>query len=284
MATANELDPRIHPWRPEIAAKSLEGVVTAARFVEGETANLCIGQAGLFKDPRPDAEQVSELRFGERFCIYDRIEGYAWGQCGTDEYVGWVAETALVVGEVEITHLVRAQYSHIYAVPNIRSQIVELLPIGARLAVEREQEGYAVLLGGRGLVPAQHLLKRVAPVADWVAIAEQFLGAPYLWGGKTARGIDCSGLVQVALEFSGLEAPRDTDLQAMALGHAVARSAELQRGDIVFWQGHVGIMLDGTYLLHANAHHMMVAAEPLEVAEKRISANEYGPITVIKRL
>lgn len=277
-------DRRITPWRDDLAAAQLEGKVEAARFVEGVEFSLCAGQSALFDGPRPDAQQVTTLRFGERFTVYDRMEGYAWGQCLTDGYVGWVAEAALLDILHTPTHRISALASHIYNGPKVQAQIVDRLPMGARLAIEGERDGYAILAGAQGLVPLQHIAPLQFKADDWVAVAEMFLGTPYQWGGKTVTGIDCSGLVQVALEAGGINAPRDTDMQRVALGQEVDIDGMLKRGDIVFWKGHVGIMLDEQRLLHANAHHMMAAIEPVEQARARIAAGEYGPVTAVKRL
>lgn len=283
-APINALDKRITPWRPELAAAHLEGKVEAAQFVEGDVFSVCLGQSALMDAPRPDAQQVTTLRYGEHFCVYDRLEGYAWGQCLSDNYVGWVAEVALIQIVPTPTHQVCALASHIYNGPKVQAQIVDSLPMGARLAITGQRDSYAILANGQGLVPTQHVRPLEEPAADWVAVAEMFLGSPYQWGGKTSTGIDCSGLVQVALEAANINAPRDTDMQREALGHDVPLEGPYRRGDIVFWQGHVGIMLDETRLLHANAHHMMVAVELLAAARARIAAGEYGPVSAVKRL
>lgn len=281
---ANAFDKRITPWRRDLAAAHLKGKVEATRFAEGEELAVCVGHAPLFDAPRPDAQQVTTLRFGERFVVYDRVEGYAWGQCQTDDYVGWVAEVALMQMAAEPTHRITALASHIYTWPKVQAQITEHLPIGARLAVEGERDGYVVLAGAQGLVPAQHVSAMDVRLEDWVNVAELFLSIPYQWGGKTVAGIDCSGLVQVALEAAGMNVPRDTDMQQATIGKDISVDAPLQRGDLVFWKGHVGIMLDGARLLHANTHHMKVAVEPLAEARTRIAAGEYGPVTSVKRL
>ena len=167
------------------------------------------------------------------------------------------------------TQKVRALRTFAFAGPDIKQPPLAALPLGAEVAVTGEAEDknarYA-LISPAGAVVVQHLAPLDAVVPDWVAVAEMFLGTPYLWGGKTSLGIDCSGLVQVALREAGIAAPRDTDVQEAALGKALALGSglpALRRGDLVFWKGHVGIMRDAENLLHANAHHMAVAVEPL---------------------
>jgi cell wall-associated NlpC family hydrolase len=152
------------------------------------------------------------------------------------------------------------------------------LPMGARLAVARQDDRFAVTASGWHL-PAAHLTPLAATQPDFVAVAEQFLGSPYLWGGKTSLGLDCSALVQVALQATGLACPRDSDMQEQALGSRLAFD-DLRRGDLVFWKGHVAIVRDGTTLIHANAHHMAVAIEPVTEAVARIKAAGSEPSSV----
>jgi len=154
----------------------------------------------------------------------------------------------------------------------------ELLPMNAAVPVLDSSGDYVRIAEGGYL----HQLHLAAAEKDFVAVAEHFLGVPYVWGGKTAAGLDCSGLIQTALQAVGKAAPRDTDMMEKALGDAVSLSG-LRRSDLVFWKGHMGVMLDETRLLHANAFHMAVAIEPLAEAIARIE-KVAGPVTSIKRL
>ncbi len=264
-------DPRITPARADLAAKHLEGKVQAARYVEGRVYEVIEPQAPLRREPRPDAPLDTEAIKGERVTIYDANgEGWAWGQLAADGYVGWLPDNALVRAGAAPTHKVTALRTLVFPGPSIKLPPLEALPLGARLAIARIEGRLAVTPSGAYL-PATHIAPIDQNEMDFVAVAERFLGAPYLWGGKTALGLDCSGLVQVALTSCGVICPRDSDMQEAALGTAVsADPSALERGDLIFWKGHVAIVRDQINLLHANAFHMAVAVEPIVDAVTRI--------------
>jgi len=264
-------DPRVTPARADLAAKHLEGKVTAARFVEGRVYEVIEPQAPLRREPRPDAPLETEALKGERVTIYDANgEGWAWGQLAADGYVGWLPDNALALPGAAPTHKVTALRTLAFPGPSIKLPPLEALPLGARLAIARIEDRMAVTQSG-AYVPAAHLAPLDRNETDFVTVAERFLGAPYLWGGKTALGLDCSGLVQVALTACGVSCPRDSDMQEAALGAAVsADPSTLKRGDLIFWKGHVAIVRSPDSLLHANAHHMAVAIEPIADAVMRI--------------
>jgi cell wall-associated NlpC family hydrolase len=265
-------DPRLTPARPDLAAKALEGKVVAARYVEGRVYEVIEPQAPLRGEPRPDAPLSTEALKGERVTVYDQnAEGWSWGQLASDDYVGWLPTNALAPPGPPPTHKVAALRTFAFAAPSIKTPPIEALPFGARLAIGRTEGGFAVTPAG-AFVPAVHLVAVDAEEPDFVAVAERFLGVPYLWGGKTALGLDCSGLVQVALAACGRRCPRDSDMQEESLGTAVAAAnlAALERGDLVFWKGHVAIARDRATFIHANAFHMAVAVEPVAAALARI--------------
>jgi cell wall-associated NlpC family hydrolase len=268
-------DDRVTPARPDLAAKHLEGQVEAARFVEGTPQEVIEPQAPLRQTPLPDAPLLTEALMGERVTIYETtVEGWAWGQLEADHYVGWLPANALAAPRMAPTHRVAALRTLVFPGPSIKLPPIASLPFGACVAVMRNQDMFAVTAAG-GYVPVQHLAAVDSTESDFVAIAERFVGTPYLWGGKTSLGLDCSGLVQVALTACGIACPRDTDMQEHALGEALAPTADfsnLRRGDLVFWQGHVAIARDATTLLHASASHMAVAIEPIADAISRIRA------------
>lgn len=275
-------DPRLTPARADIAAAHLKGKVEAGRFVEGVEHQAVVGAAAVRKTPTPDGRLETQLLFGETFIVFDRAQGFAWGQSGHDQYVGYVAEGDLAAPAVEPTHRVSALRTYAFAGPDLKTAPVLTLSLNCKVRVEAQEGRFSRIAYG-GWVFEGHLAPFDSKQPDWVAAAERFVGAPYLWGGKESLGLDCSGLIQSALEAAGVRAPRDTDMQEAALGKNVAIDlGALKRGDLIFWKGHVGVMLDGERLLHANAHHMQTAIEPIRQAAARIAAAA-GPITSIKR-
>jgi cell wall-associated NlpC family hydrolase len=278
-------DPRLTPARADLAAKELEGKVPAARYVAGRLCEVIEPQAPLRREATPDAPLSTEALKGERVMIYDaNPEGWAWGQLVADGYVGWLPANALAPPGAAPTHKVTALRTFAFSSPSIKLPPIEALPLGARLAIVRIEERMAVTQSG-AFVPAAHLAPIAENESDFVAVAERFLGAPYLWGGKTALGLDCSGLVQIALAACGIACPRDSDMQEQALGTPVAAASwsDFRRGDLVFWKSHVAIVRARESLLHANAFHMAVAIEPTADAVARIRGAG-SEITSVRRL
>ena len=251
-------DRRITPWRDEVAAKHLEGKVKAARFVDGRAMELIAPEAPLRHEPRPDAPLDSEALKGERVTVYDaNAEGWSWGQL-EDGYVGWLPSAALATPGSPPTHKVAALHTFVFPGPSIRSPPVEILPFGAKLNIAEVRDRLAFTPPG-GYVPAAHLKPIADNEPDFVAVAERFVGAPYLWGGKTMLGIDCSGLVQLALSACGIACLRDSDMQERALGAPVDLT-ELTRGDLIFWPGHVAIARDITARAQAEQLTFLLSA------------------------
>src|SRR4051794_2010417 len=274
-------DPRITPARSDLAAKHLAGKIEAARFVEGDEYEVIDAQAPVRRAPAPDAPLDTEALMGERVTIYEfNDEGWAWGQLAGDSYVGWLPANALLRPRAAPTHKVTVLRTLAFPGLSITVPPVAAPPLGSSLAVLRQQERFAV--ANIGFLPAGHLAPLDHAETDFVAVAERFLSTPYLWGGKTNYGLDCSGLVQVALNACGVSCPRDSDMQERTLGTPVD-PAHLRRGDLVFWNGHVAIVRDEGSLVHANGFHMQVAIEPTAAALARIAAAG-SPVTSARRL
>jgi cell wall-associated NlpC family hydrolase len=278
-------DPRLTPARADLAAKYLEGKVKAKRFVTGEAFEISEAIAPMRCAPSPDAELATQALKGERAMIYDRDgEGWAWGQLNSDGYVGWLPDRALAKPGAKPTHKITSLRTFAFPGPSIKLPPLETLVLGAMIAVTREDGPFTVTREGWYL-PRQHVGLIDSHVADFVAVAEQFAGTPYLWGGKSSFGIDCSGLVQVSLNAAGTGCPRDSDMQQEGLGRALDQSEakQLKRGDLIFWKGHVAIVRDADTIVHANAHHMATVIEGTREAIARIKAAG-SEITSIKRL
>jgi cell wall-associated NlpC family hydrolase len=278
-------DPRLTPARPDLAAKYLEGKIEAARFVAGEAFEISDAIAPLRSEPSPDAELLTQALKGERVTVYDRTgEGWAWGQMNSDGYVGWLPDRALAKPAAAPTHKITSLRTFAFPGPSIKLPPVDALPMGAMVTVLREDGVFAVTREGWYL-PLPHVGSLDHDERDFVSVAERFAGTPYLWGGKSSLGIDCSGLVQVALNAAGTGCPRDSDMQQDGLGRTLdaAESNRLQRGDLIFWKGHAAIVRDADTIVHANAHHMATTIENTRGAIARIKTAG-SEVIAIKRL
>ena len=275
------MDPRVTPLRDGIAARSLEGLAAAEVFLDPTETACAVPAAAIRAAPSADAEQLDQLLFGERFAVLEEEGAFVLGQARRDGYVGYVEAASLAPAGPAPTHRVSAIRTYAFAEASIKSRASGPYSLNALVTVEAE-DGKLSKVAGAGWMTTAHLTPIGLFEADWTAVAERFLGAPYLWGGRESLGLDCSGLVQQALMACGRACPRDTDMQR-ALGHEIG-AAEFGAGDLVFWKGHVAIGLGEGRILHANAHHMAVAVEPLAEAVVRIEAAGVGPPIAWRRI
>ncbi|MEE1611748.1 C40 family peptidase [Microvirga sp. CF3016] len=279
-------DRRITPVRADLADERLRGQVEAERFTTGTVKRVVTTFSPLHRHPSREAPVDTQAIFGESVTVYDEHEGWAWVQLHDDGYVGYLPSAVLGEDGEAPTHRIQAIRTFVYPGPNLKLPFQDYLTLNSKIVVTEIEGSYARLATG-GWVFAAHLSGLDAFEADYVSVAERFLHTPYLWGGKTSLGIDCSGLAQTVLTAAGIKAPRDSDMQEQQLGLPVEVKADLsglKRGDLVFWKGHVGLMMDETNFIHATGHSMTVMIEPLAVAEERIRRTSYGPISSIKRL
>jgi cell wall-associated NlpC family hydrolase len=273
-------DPRLTLMRDGTASTALEGVVAASSFVEPRTRQLIVPSAAIRREPHAGAEQMDQLLFGELFDVLAEVRGWTFGQARRDGYVGFVQAAVLADEPAEPTHWVSALRTYAFSEPNIKSAPVGLYSMNALVAVGAREGRFAKGVG-TGWFVEEHLTPIGFGETDPVAVAERFVGAPYQWGGRESLGLDCSGLVQQALYACARAYPRDTDMQ-VELGTAVEGNA-LERGDLVFWKGHVAIVTGDNAIVHANAHHMCVAREPLDQAIERIRSAGAGEPTAFRR-
>ncbi|HTV70068.1 MAG TPA: NlpC/P60 family protein [Rhizobiaceae bacterium] len=275
-------DARLHAFRLDLADERLKGEVKADRYVAGKPARVTVPVADMLKAPRKDAGLNTQLLLGDDVRVFDSSGGFAWAQAERDGYVGYIADAALASPVGTPTHIVTAPRTFVYSGADLKLPRTGQLSMGSRVTVVSNAETrgtqYAILGSGEALI-ARHLapIDRVAP--DYVAVAELFLETPYLWGGSSGFGIDCSGLVQLSMLMAGKKVQRDSDMQA-AIGAELDPGKDfenLRRGDLVFWKGHVAIMTDAKSMIHANGHTMTVAREGLREAIGRIGYLYGGP-------
>lgn len=273
-------DPRTHAYRADIADVALAGVLFAPHYARAEACRCIAKIVTVRARPSDDAVATSQLVRGEGFEMLDKAGGWAWGRCEHDDYVGYVRADALGPTHA-VTHRVTAPLALVFANPDIKAPVVTALPIGARVA-GRDEGGF--LRVDEGYIHHRHVAALDVVEGDPVAVAERLLGLPYRWGGRGGDGIDCSGLVQRSLELAGITAPRDSDMQRDQLGEALPEDAPLRRGDLLFFPGHVGMMVDGERLLHANAYWMSTVIEPLADVIERLKPTHPQPVIARKRI
>jgi cell wall-associated NlpC family hydrolase len=278
-----KLDPRLHAVREDLADIQLQGQVNAPKFITPVPAQVHEPIVSVYRRPGTGSMQVTQALMGERAKVFTADNDWAWVQLERDNYVGYVKASSLTAQLTAPTHRVAVPSTFLYPEANLKTQPAAPITLNAVVTVTGNVDRFSQISDGR-FVFTDHLTEIAWRAEDFVSVAEMFRNVPYYWGGKSVHGLDCSGLVQLSLEASGREAPRDSDLQEATVGTKLMINDldSLKRGDLVFWNGHVGIMTDPSTLLHANGHHMMVVAEPIREAVDRIAAR-YGQITSIKR-
>ncbi len=274
--TKSRLDPRLNAYRADLADSKLKSKVGAKAYANGERYRVAAHFADIFKDRDEATGLQAQILYGHDVTVFEQLDGWSWVQACGDGYVGYVRSSTLhpAQGLLEPTHMVKAPRTFIYPGPDLKSHRVGYLSIGSKLVVvdfttTRGTE-YALLNTGEAVI-AGHLIPVDRLESDPVTVAQTLLHAPYLWGGNTGFGLDCSGLVSIANLLCGRTVLRDSDMQATSIGTRLDTNYKnLQRGDLVFWNGHVGMMIDNQFLLHANGNTMDVALEKLSDAIERI--------------
>lgn len=282
------LDRRLHAFRPDLADARLRGKVEAERFAEGKPMRVALPVVDLREAPRVDSGPQTQLLLGDEVRVFEEADGWCWVQAVRDGYVGYASDFSIENPRGAPTHMVCVPRTFVYPGPDLRFPHTRALSLGSRIAITGEAETrgtrYSILESGEAII-ARHVRPVGEHADDYVAVAETLLHTPYLWGGASGFGIDCSGLVQLSMLMTGRNVLRDTDMQAATIGTIVEPDADygnLRRGDLVFWKGHVAILADDGTLIHANGHTMSVTFEPLRGAIERI-AYLYDYPTVIRR-
>jgi cell wall-associated NlpC family hydrolase len=276
-------DPRLHIYRPDLAELALEGRVTAERYVEGTSAYIRLPVVPVRLAPSRIKARDTEYLFGEAVSVFDRSGGWAWVKSKRDGYVGYIDETALVYGAPPPTHRIDVLRSHLYPAPDLKKYSRTALLFSSHVKVIDTQDKWARIADGQWLYKS-HLVRLDKKSKSPADVALRFLEVPYLWGGRSSEGMDCSALIQFALEACGIPCPRDTDLQEVQVGKPIDLNSPLKGGDLIFWPGHTGMMIDAQRILHCNATDMATRIWNYIELCNHIKRVEGHPVRTIKRL
>lgn len=280
-------DMRLKPVRDNTAAAALKDFVKADHYVEGDIYHVVVAVCVLRHDPQEEAGADTQLLYGENFIVYGERDDWFWGQMSHDDYVGWVRKSHLIAGAAEATHHIMSRGTFLYSKADLKSRPIMKIPMASQLKViaEAEVRGTKYLETTQGWIIARHARRLDEYASDFVMVGESIMGLTYLWAGRSTFGIDCSGFVQLTMQMAGIAVMRDTDMQEKTIGEEILLADDLsglQRGDLIFWPGHVGMMRDEKTFLHANGHTMTVFSEPLQEAIERISYL-YGRPRAVRR-
>lgn len=270
------LDKRLNAFRPDLADMRLAELVSATRFVAGRLMQIGDPVTDIRREPRPDAPVDSQGLYGEKVLVFEDHEGWCWVQLQTDGYVGYMAHNALTSRLSNPTHVVSAPRTFLYPGPDMKHPVTAALSMGTGVLVTSEAETrgtkYLGLESGEYIIAAHTFDAHNRP-HDPVTVAARLLETPYLWGGRSGFGIDCSGLVQLSHALCGRSLQRDSDMLRECAGSFIGQGADhppLLRGDLVFWKGHVAMMEDEATMIHASGHTMSVVREGFADAVQRI--------------
>lgn len=226
----------------------------------------------------PAGPRDRQLLLGEAVTILGSNQQHSYIRSEKDGYIGYVTGLSITTPQPP-SHQVIAAATHSYGDASIRSADLATLSFGAKITASGDSQDFVET--SHGHIPKQALAELPTPARDPITTARLFLNTPYLWGGNTRSGIDCSGLIQAALLAANMPCPGDSD-QQQQLGQTIT-NGQYQSGDLLFWNGHVALVTSPTKMIHANAHHMQVVEEPITQAIIRI-ARTTGPVTAHKRL
>jgi cell wall-associated NlpC family hydrolase len=280
-----DLDPRLNAYRRDLADVALRHRIDAPNYTEGRPGRISAGRAPLLCEANSGSRMGSELLFGESVSVFETRGGWSWVQSREDGYVGYLRADAVGEAGGTVTHVISVLRTFLFSEPDIKAPVLEVLSMNSPIRVTATKEKFVVVEGG-GCIWADHIAGLQDYEEDHAAVALRFLGTPYLWGGRSSIGLDCSGLVQMALARCGREAPRDSDMQSRQVGVEVpfdGSESALRHGDLVFWDGHVGFWLEGGDFVHANATDMMVSRGRFAEIARRIREATGGDITLVRR-